>query len=138
MSLELHRINDAYHMEAKNADGNTLEMDGSPEIGGENKGMRPMQLLLAAVAGCSSIDVISILKKQRQELKDLKVDVSGEREPEGKANVWTKIHLHYKLWGNLNESKVAKAIELSNEEYCSVGIMLSKTAKITYTFEIFE
>ncbi|BDC99442.1 OsmC family protein [Persicobacter psychrovividus] len=134
--MELYRLDDAYHMKADNGEGNTIELDGSPEIGGKNQGMRPMQLLLAAVAGCSSIDVISILKKQRQPLQDLKVSVSGERSPEGKANVWTKIHLHYKAFGELDAAKVEKAVKLSNEEYCSVGIMLSKTAEITYSFEI--
>ena len=80
ITIELNRLNDAFHFSAENENGNSVHLDASPDIGGENKGMRPMQMLLAAMGGCSAIDVINILRKQRQDLKDLKITVKGERE----------------------------------------------------------
>jgi putative redox protein len=136
MKIEIERQNNAYHMIAANEEGNTVSVDGSPEIGGEGKGVRPMQLLLSGIGSCSAIDVISILKKQKQDLRDLKITVNGERE-EGKIPaVFTKIHLHFHLYGDLNEAKVARAIQLSMEQYCSVSKMLEKSAEITYDHEI--
>ncbi|HNH61954.1 MAG TPA: OsmC family protein, partial [Cyclobacteriaceae bacterium] len=79
VKIELKRLNDAFHMEATNEQGSTLHMDASPDIGGSNKGMRPMQIVLAALGGCSVIDVISILKKQKQDLRDIQVTVTGDR-----------------------------------------------------------
>jgi putative redox protein len=135
--IHLHRLNDAFHLEATNESGNTLQMDGSPEIGGENKGMRPMQVLLAALGGCSSIDVINILKKQRQVVETYDVAVSGDRVKEGDVSIYRTIHLHFKLSGKkLNPEKVANAIKLSMEKYCSVTKTLEPTATITTSFEI--
>ncbi|MEM1135446.1 MAG: OsmC family protein [Bacteroidota bacterium] len=136
MKIEISRLNQAYHMEASNDEGNTVSVDGSPEIGGEGKGMRPMQLVLSAIGTCSAIDVISILKKQKQDLKDLKITVDGEREKDAIPAVFTKIHLHFKLFGDLDCNKVEKALKLSVEQYCSVGKMLEKTAVVTYGYTI--
>jgi putative redox protein len=136
MKITLNRINDAVHLKAVNEEGNYIEMDGSPEIGGEGKGPRPMQVLLMSLAGCSSMDVLSILKKMREPLEDYSVEIEGEREPEAVLAVFTKIHVHYILKGNLKEENVAKAIKLSMEKYCSVSKMLEKTAEITYSHEI--
>ena len=80
IKIELARVDDDYNIEAVNESGNKILFDGSPEIGGHNRGMRPMQTLLAAVGSCSAIDIISILRKQREELKDIKITVTGERE----------------------------------------------------------
>ena len=136
MKITLKRLDDAYHLEAANDDGCTIETDGSPKIGGGNKGMRPMQLLLAAAGSCSSIDIISILKKMKQDLKNFQVEVNGEREPDVVPSLFTDIHLHFKLSGNLEEDKVKRAVDLSMTKYCSVTKTLEKTAKITYSFEI--
>lgn len=136
MKITLKRLDDAYHMKASNEDGCTIETDGSPKIGGGNKGMRPMQLLLAAAGSCSSVDIISILKKMKQELKDFQVEVNGEREPDVVPSLFTDIHLHFKLSGNLEKDKVKRAVDLSMTKYCSVTKTLEKTAKITYSFEI--
>lgn len=136
MKIELKRINDAYHMKAINDDGNTIDIDGAPKIGGENKGFRPMQLLAAGAGSCSSIDIISILKKQRQTIESFEVVVDAERE-EGKVpSLFKNVHLHYKLTGQLDKKKVEKAIYLSLDKYCSVVKILEKTAKITHTYEI--
>jgi putative redox protein len=136
IKIELNRLNDGFHMEAVNEQGNKLEMDASPEIGGTNQGMRPMQLLLAAMGGCSSIDLINILKKQKQPLKDLKVTVTGEREKDVIPSLYTEVHAHFRLFGDLNNDKVQKAVSLAVDKYCSVAKTLEKNAKITYSFEI--
>lgn len=136
MKIEVSRINDAYHLEATNEQGNKLYMDGSTEIGGSNLAFRPMQMLLAALAGCSSIDVINILKKQRQEITDYRVTVEGEREQGKEPSLFTDIHIHFDLKGSLDKEKVQKAIELSLEKYCSVAKTLEKTANITYSFSV--
>jgi putative redox protein len=125
-------------MEARNEQGNSIHIDASPDIGGGNNGMRPMQLLLAAMGGCSSIDIINILKKQRQDLKDIKITVTGEREKDAIPSLYTEVHVHFKLFGNLDHDKAEKAVVLSVEKYCSVAKTLEKTAKVTHSFEIIK
>lgn len=136
MKITLRRLDDAYHLEAMNEEGRTIETDGSPAIGGSNKGMRPMQLLMAAAGSCSSIDIISILKKQKQELTDFNVEITAEREKDKIPSLFTEIHLHFKLSGELDENKVKRAVDLSVDKYCSVVKTLEKTAKVTWSFEI--
>lgn len=139
MTIRIKRLNDAVHMEAINEDGVTLHMDGIDSIGGIKAGFRPMEMLLAAIGGCSAIDVIMILKKQRQNPDDLEVEVSGDRvSVEGAHHSEFKtIHLHFKLIGaHLDESKVARAIDLSLSKYCSVAKALEKNSKITTSFEV--
>lgn len=138
MKITLDRIDEAYHLKATNEDGRTIETDGSPGIGGGNKAFRPTQLLLAAVGSCSSIDVISILKKQKQDLQDIKVEVTGEREKDKIPSLFTDIHVHYKLFGQIEREKAKRAIDLSIGKYCSVSKTLEKTANITTSFEIIE
>jgi putative redox protein len=136
IKIELNRLNDAFHFVAANENGNAVHMDASPEIGGTNQGMRPMQMLLAAMGGCSSIDVVNILKKQKQDLQDIKVTVIGEREEGAVPSLFVNVHAHFKLFGNLDKDKAEKAVALSVDKYCSVAKTLEKTATITYTTEI--
>jgi putative redox protein len=137
IKIELNRLNDAFHFSASNENGNAVQMDSSPESGGGNLGMRPMQMLLAAMGGCSAIDVISILKKQRQDLKDLKITVTGEREPNATPSLYQSVHAHFRFFGDLDPDKVEKAINLSIEKYCSVSHTLARAgAKITHSYEI--
>jgi putative redox protein len=136
IKIELKRLDDAFHMEAANEQGKTVHIDASPDIGGSNQGMRPMQMLLAAAGGCSAIDIINILKKQKQPLKDIKISVTGEREEGAVPALFTDIHAHYKLYGDLDDEKVKKAVSLSLEKYCSVTKTLEKSAKVTYSYEI--
>ncbi|NBC27975.1 MAG: OsmC family peroxiredoxin [Bacteroidetes bacterium] len=139
MKISIQRLNDAVHMEAKNEDGVTLQMDGTDEIGGINGGFRPMQMLLAAAGGCSAIDVVGILKKQKQNPDDLQIEVTGERITlEGEQYTEFKtIHLHFILKGDhLDEKKVSRAIDLSLNKYCSVSKTLAKTAEITSSYEV--
>lgn len=136
VKIELHRLDQDYHMEAVNEAGRTIQMDNSVESGGHNLGMRPMQVLLAAMGACSAIDVISILRKQREDLKDIKITVTGEREKDAVPSLYTEVHAHYKLFGNISKDKAEKAVALSVDKYCSVARTLEKTAKVTYSFEI--
>jgi len=123
-------------MEAKNEDNATLQMDGSGDIGGINGGFRPMQMLLAAAGGCSAIDIIGILKKQRQNPDSMTIEVDGTRVQKGTYSEFSAIHMHYIFTGDLDEKKVEKAIELSVTKYCSVSKTLEKTAKITTSFVV--
>ena len=123
-------------MRADNGEGQTTDFDGSLAIGGGNLAMRPMQTLLASLGACSSIDVILLLKKQRQPLRDLKLRIDADRE-EGKVpSLFTKINVHYDLYGDLKPAKVERALQLSMDELCSVGLMLKKQCPITYSYEI--
>ena len=136
VKIGLERLNDGFHMQDRNEQGNTVQMDASPDIGGTNQGMRPMQMLLASMAGCSTIDVINILKKQRQDLKDIKVTITGEREKDATPSLYTEVHVHFRLFGNLDADKAQKAVSLSIDKYCSVSKTIEKTAKITYSVEV--
>ena len=118
--------------------GHSLTMDGPQESGGKNNGMRPMELLLVGLGGCTSYDVITILKKSRQDVKDCRAEISAERS-ENIPKVFTKIHIHFIVKGNnLDTVVVERAIKLSAEKYCSATIMLSKSVEITHDFEILE
>jgi putative redox protein len=138
VKIELNRLNDAFHMEAVNEQGRSIQLDASPDDGGNNLGMRPMQLLLAAMGGCSAIDVISILKKQRQPLQDIKITVTGEREKGVVPSLYTEVHAHFKLFGDIDLQKAEKAVALSIEKYCSVSKTLEMKAKITYSVEVLQ
>ena len=135
MNIELVRKNKAFHFEATDSTLQKVQIDASPKVGGEDKGTRPMDLLLMALGGCSSIDIGLILKKQKQELEDFKVQITADRE-DAVPSLFKKINLHFILWGDLKEKKVIKSIDLSLEKYCSVAKILEPTADITYTFEI--
>ena len=135
--IEINRLNDAFHFSAVNENGNTVQLDASPDIGGTNQGMRPMQMLLAAMGGCSAIDVINILKKQRQDLTDVKITVTGDREKNAVPSLYQTVHAHFRFFGNVDPDKAEKAINLSIEKYCSVSRTLEKAgATITHSFEV--
>ena len=136
IKIELNRLNDAFHFEALNEQGNKIHLDASPDIGGTNQGMRPMQMLLAAMGGCSAIDLINILKKQKQDLKDVKITVTGEREKDAIPSLYVEVHAHFRLYGKLDMEKVQKAVNLAVDKYCSVAKTLEAKAKITHSFEI--
>lgn len=138
MRIELKRKNDAFHFQAKNEEGNIVDMDASPEVGGENKGTRPMQMLLMALGGCSAIDAVLILKKQKQRIEDFEILIEGEREKDKVPSLFETIHLHYKFKGEIDKDKAERAVALSMEKYCSVAKTLEKTAKITYSVSVNE
>jgi putative redox protein len=129
---------DGLLMVGKSDSGHTITMDGPPESGGENLGVRPMEMLLLGVAGCTMIDVVTTLKKMRQDLSHLETKINAERAIDH-PKVFTDIHIQFILKGqDLDEKKVDKAITLSAEKYCSASIMLGETATITHDFQIIE
>lgn len=136
MNIEVKRVNEPYHFEATGTSAVKVSIDSSPDDGGRNAGARPMELVLMGLASCSGIDVISILRKQRQEIKDFSVDVSAERDKENIPAVFKKIHLKFKITGEIAPEKIERAIDLSINKYCSVSAMLCKTAEITTSFEV--
>jgi putative redox protein len=118
--------------------GHALIMDGSPDIGGRNLGPRPMELLLMGAGGCTSVDVIMILRKSRQDVTGCEVEIDADRAGDH-PKVFTRIHMHFIVRGRgLKAEIVERAIRLSAEKYCSASIMLGKTAAMTHDFEIVE
>ena len=116
--------------------GHSVVMDSSPDFGGRDLGIRPMEMLLLGLGGCTGIDVVSILQKSRQDLVDCEVEIEAERAAEI-PKVFTKIHVHFIVSGNdLDPKKVANAVSLSADKYCSASRMLEKAAEITHDFEI--
>ena len=124
--------------EGETESGHHLVMDGSPDVGGQNLGPRPMETVLMGTGACSAIDVVLILKKSREQVTDCVVDVSADRA-DADPKVFTKIHFHYLVTGkSLDHTKVARAIQLSAEKYCSATAMMAKTAAVSYDVEIIE
>ena len=118
--------------------GHAVVMDGPPEDGGRNLGVRPMEMLLLGMGGCTAFDVVHILKKARQPISDCVVELSAERA-DAPPKVFTKIHAHFIVSGKgLVEAQVKRAVELSAEKYCSASIMLGKMAQISHDFEIID
>jgi len=116
----------------------SIKLDGPYEVGGQNKGMRPMEVMLVGIGGCTSFDVVTILKKSRQKIVDCEALISAERS-QNIPKVFTKIHIHFVVKGDhLDKVVVDRAIKLSAEKYCSATIMLSKSVEITHDFEIIE
>ena len=137
VKVDINWLNQGFHMEAANEEGGVIRIDGDRKIGGLEGGMSPMQLLLAGIGGCSAIDVISILEKQRQQLSDLKVEVKGDRQKlDAGYSEYKSIHLHFILSGDLDPKKVERALELSITKYCSVSKALEKGSEITYDYRI--
>lgn len=135
MKVELTRKNKAFHFEALDSEGFSIQIDGNPQIGGEGKGTRPMELLLMSIGGCASIDLGLILKKQRQELIDYKVEVEANRNPDTPKDL-REVRLHFHLWGQLDASLIEKAIVLTVEKYCSVILSLNPKVTIDYSYTI--
>ncbi len=124
ITIELTREQLDYGFAATDATGHRVQIDTSPESGGNNYGARPMQLLLMGLAGCSAIDVISILKKQRQAVTDYKMVVRGEREGGKEPSLWKEIAVEFHLYGEVDPAKAQRAADLSIEKYCSVAATL--------------
>ena len=115
----------------------TNEKGHEMHLSGDSTAVGPMESLLIAAAGCSTIDIVMILKKMRQNITNIEVEVDGTRREEI-PRVYTDIHLHYKIYGEVKETKAAQAMEMSLEKYCSVSLMLEKAAKITGSFEVIK
>jgi putative redox protein len=118
--------------------GHSVVMDGPPEGGGRNLGVRPMEMLLLGLGGCSAYDVVHILRKGRQQVSDCIADIDATRA-ETDPKVFTRIHVHFTVSGkSLDPKRVEQAVKLSAEKYCSASIMLGKAAEVTHDFEVKE
>ncbi len=131
MKITLETTDSLQHYVATNEAGHSIQLSGDGTATG------PMQAVLMAIAGCSTIDIVMILERMRQDVKDIKVDVVGTRREEI-PRVYTKINLHYKIYGKVKSKKAAQAVESSLQTYCSVAKMLEKEVEIKGTFEIIE
>jgi putative redox protein len=118
--------------------GHSIVMDGPPESGGRNLGVRPMEMLLLGLGGCASFDVVLILQKSKQQIIDCEVQIEAARADK-EPKVFTRIHLHFVVTGrSVSAEKVERAIKLSAEKYCSASIMLAQMAEVTHDFELIE
>ena len=136
MKISIKRVDSDFHLEASGTSDVKVHVDAAEKIGGHNLGARPMELVLTALATCSSMDLISILKKQRMNPEEFSVDVEGKRAEGIYPAPFTDIHMTFNFAGNLDEPKVQRAIELSVEKYCSVYEMLKDKVNITYSYSI--
>ncbi|MBC9928762.1 OsmC family protein [Chitinophaga qingshengii] len=135
MKIALQRVDDGFNMEAVDEGGHKVLMDSSLENGGKNNGVRPMQMVIMGLGGCSAIDVLMILKKQRQEVKDFRIEIEAEREKEKEPALWETAHIIFHLTGNIDADKAARAVELSMNKYCSVAETL-RQANTKLTWEV--
>ena len=136
MVVEINRVNNAFHMQAFGKTDVPINIDASPDIGGVDAGARPMELLLMSLGSCSAVDVIQILKKQKQTVEDFKVLVEAERVENQLPSVFKYINVCFKLTGSVDEKKLKRAIELSRDKYCSISAMLHHSVDINYTYEL--
>jgi putative redox protein len=136
MEINLIRKNDKFNFEATSPTGQVVELDAKPEIGGEGKGFRPMEMLLVGLGGCSGIDMVNVLNKQKEPLKDIKIGIKATRKEEETPAIFEKINIHFELSGALNPQKVERALALTFDKYCSVSNILGRSATIEFTYAI--
>ncbi|WP_443939669.1 OsmC family protein [Pedobacter sp. MW01-1-1] len=136
MNINLIRKSGKFNFEAENESGFTVELDAKQAIGGEGKGFRPMEMLLVGLGGCSGIDMVNILSKQKQEIDDIKIAISASRKDEEMPPIFDEIDIRFTLSGNLNEQKVERALQMTFDKYCSVSNILGRSAKINFSYEI--
>ena len=133
VTIQINRVEGDFGFEAKDANGHIVRLDTSDETGGINFGIRPMQLLLMGLGGCSGIDIVSILKKQRLTIEGFSIKIQGEREKGKEPSLWESVHIDFKLKGNIGQQKAERACALSINKYCSVAETLRRSGtKITW------
>ena len=137
MQIEMKRVDNAFHFEAFGGDKVAVQIDAAAAIGGSNQGVRPMELILMGLGSCAVIDVLLILKKMKQQVDDVRIVVEGDREEGATPAPFVGLRLRFILRGpNLMQKKVEQAVGLSMEKYCSVSVMLEKSATINWVVEI--
>ena len=136
MRIEINRIDKDFHFEAFGSTNVPVNIDTAPAIGGNNNGARPMELLLMGLGGCSAIDIVNILKKQKQPIDKFKIVIDAEREKDKTPSIFESITIHFYLFGKLDKQKVERAVELSMEKYCSAAAVIGKSVKINYGFSV--
>ena len=137
MKITLRRKSAPFHFEATNDRDMVVSMDSSRNIGGLDKGASPMEMILMGLGGCASIDLGLILSKQKQTLDDFELKIIGERD-DTPAKAFKSIQLDYTLYGNLDESKIERALDLTLNKYCSVALSLSKSITVSYSFKVIK
>ncbi|TDQ07033.1 OsmC family protein [Pedobacter metabolipauper] len=138
MEINLVRKNNKFNFEAENAMGQKVEIDAKPEIGGEGKGFRPMEMLLVGLGGCSGIDMVNVLNKQKEPLDDIKITINATRKDEEMPPIFDVIDIHFNLYGALNAQKVERALALTFEKYCSVSNILGRSAQLNFSYTIHQ
>ncbi len=139
VKIELTRVEGDFGFEAKDANGHVVKIDSNPESGGVNFGVRPMQLLLMGLGGCSGIDIVSILKKQRQNVEGFDMKIEGEREVGVEPSLWKTVKIIFELKGNIDIDKARRACALSIDKYCSVAETIRRAGcSITWDVRVLE
>ena len=138
MEINLIRKNKKFNFEAESTSGQKVELDANPAIGGEGKGFRPMEMLLIGLGGCSGIDMVNVLTKQKEPLDDIKINIKATRKDEETPAIFDVINIHFDLYGALNVQKVERALALTFEKYCSVSNILGRSATINFSYEIYR
>jgi putative redox protein len=136
MHIHLKRVNDTVLFEATNSRGHSILVEGSKAIGGQDIAPSPTELLVMSQAACTAIDIVELLKKMRQSLQHLEIESEAGRSSDQVPRLITQIHLHYKLFGEVDPAKAEKAISMSISKYCTVSKMIDGIARMTYSFEI--
>ena len=136
MEINLVRKSGKFNFEAENEAGFTVELDAKEAIGGEGKGFRPMEMLLIGLGGCSGIDMVNVLTKQKEPLDDVKIQIKATRKDEEMPPIFDVIDIHFELHGALNVQKVERALALTFDKYCSVSNMLGRSATLNFTYTI--
>lgn len=135
MEINLIRKSGKFNFEAQNESGFTVELDANPAIGGEGKGFRPMEMLLVGLGGCSGIDMVNILTKQKEDLADIKINIKASRVNAEPA-IFEEINIQFNLTGNLSVAKVERALQMTFDKYCSVSNILGRSATINFSYSI--
>ncbi|MCJ0743860.1 OsmC family protein [Pedobacter montanisoli] len=136
MEINLTRKSGKFNFEAINEQGHAVLLDGKPAIGGEGKGFRPMEMLLVGLGGCSGIDVVNVLTKQREPLNDIKIHIKATRKEEEIPPIFDVIDIRFDLFGDVSEEKVKRALQMTFDKYCSVSNILSRSATINFSYTI--
>lgn len=136
MEINLSRKSGKFNFEAVNENGFTVELDAKPAIGGEGKGFRPMETLLVGLGGCSGIDIVNVLTKQKEPLDDIKINIKATRKDEEMPPIFDVINIHFDLYGDLSVAKVDRAIQMTFDKYCSVSNILGRSATINFSYAI--
>ncbi len=136
MEITINRANQDVLFEVKNASNATAFVDGAPAIGGVDGGIRPMEMVLAAVATCSAFEIVNILKKQRQSLEDLSMKVKGSREKKGAAKPFSHIDVAFYVKGDVDRKKAERAADLAINKYCSAKASLDPEIQVSYSINI--
>ncbi|HXC03752.1 MAG TPA: OsmC family protein [Bacteroidia bacterium] len=137
MRIELKRVDDDFQMEARDENGHAVSMDAGENIGGHNRGVRPMQMLLMGLGGCSAVDILLILKKQKQEVSNFRIQIDGEREQGREPSLWEQVNLVFYFEGKVDPEKAQRAVDLSMKKYCSVAATLEKAGtRMNYSVKV--